>query len=192
MADPEPVVMMDDEHLWPSPEMRERAIDAAVLRCGNAIANRIQKEIEDRLKVSIDSWIKEIMSKVTEFQKIAEESKQVLTALQGVDRSDFAKTTKDLTARMHEIETQLILHDQRAMGLSNSHDIKSALKSLFEVIKTTTECVRSHRGYYPATTINDYEMKNRVMGDLIAEIGKTVMGYNFDKLENIGRAASNL
>lgn len=195
MVDQPESVAMEEQFLWPSPEMRQRAIDEAVKSCGDVIAKRVQKEIEDKLKVSTDSWVKEITAKAEELQKLVEDGKQVLLSLQKIKQDDFSKITEDLSVRLAEVEVIFAKNDfaNSLPGFSNEHDAKVALKGICELLYEIVNVVRSDPQYNTvAYNLSDYDLKGRVLGSMIVQAATKLFGHRFEKMEYIASTGQRL
>jgi Mg2+ and Co2+ transporter CorA len=190
---PEPV-QMDEAFLWPSPEMRQRAIDEAIKVVSLKISESTKKEIETIIDVAAKKVYVDIEAKAADLKKLIDEGNKVLNAIHSVNQNDFTKLVESLSVRLNEIEQQLLKdNDQSLPGFSGEYDAKNALKNICEIIRDIVNSVRGDQHFNTiAYNLSDYQLKGRILGQLITEHAKYQLGTRLDKLEQIGNTASRL
>jgi hypothetical protein len=194
MSDQPEAVQVDDDFLWPSPEMRRRAIDEAVKIISTQVALKFEGQIDEIIATKLKKLVTELDAKVEEFKKLVEDGRTVLNSLGSIKQHDFAKITDDLVIRMSEIEGKLTTGGVKdSLGFNNEYDAKMALKGICEIIGTIVSYVKGNHQYSTiAYNIGDFDLKNRILGGLFADMAKHHIGKSLDKLENIASYGNRL
>ena len=151
-------IVMEEAYLWPSPQMREKAIALAIEKIGTIMAERVEKQIQEKIQAVIDRDLSAMAVKFTELRTQTEAAMARLgVALASADqrRPETDPQLVDIESRLSRIE----FSQSQGTSISTTTSIPQQVEAIARVlvaIKLRLEAFQqeaSNRGMYDQQTL---------------------------------------
>ena len=189
------VIQIEDDFLWPSPEMRKAAIERATKMVSERVANSIEEQIVSKIQaiiaVATEKVEKDFEGKIRDLTKKLDNAKELLEAVRSMNFSDIDHTVNQLRQEMNAFRAT------SASGLPPEYaSLVNTVRGLAKLvcsIKTKIEQTKfSSRVSELSYKVTDYDLRNKIAGKFIAEDFFVTIDQQLSYMNDVERYANLL